>query len=95
LEHGTVGTQTGADAGRIDIIEGMLERVPVEMEPGSVLFFDSNLLHTSGPNDSDMHRRSFIICYNAMANPQIGEKGQMVVRESCPVSDFSDILETV
>ncbi|MBL4575312.1 MAG: phytanoyl-CoA dioxygenase family protein [Opitutaceae bacterium] len=95
LEHGTVGTQTGADAGRIGIIEGMLERVPVEMEPGSVLFFDSNLLHTSGPNDSDMHRRSFIICYNAMANPQIGENGQMVERKSCPVSEFSDILETV
>lgn len=70
LDHGKVGAQTGADPARIAQIETLFERVYVEMEPGSVLFFHSNLLHMSGPNLSAHHRRSFIICYNALANPQ-------------------------
>ena len=38
-----------------------LEAVPVEMEPGDVLFFNGSLVHGSGPNRSpDRFRRSFI-----------------------------------
>ncbi|MDF2440380.1 MAG: hypothetical protein JWN98_1364 [Abditibacteriota bacterium] len=74
LDHGRVGQQTGADAHRMELIESTLDRVYVEMKPGSVLFFHSNLLHSSAPNNSPHHRRSFIMCYNALANPQLGER---------------------
>ena len=89
LDHGKVGAQTGADPARITQIEGLFERVHVEMTPGSALFFDSNLLHMSGPNDSAHHRRSFIMCYNALGNPQFTEfSGGKKTSEQrpCPVS---------
>jgi ectoine hydroxylase-related dioxygenase (phytanoyl-CoA dioxygenase family) len=84
LEHGIVGSQTGADPSRIQQLENLFELVECEMTPGSVLFFHSNLLHSSGPNESDYHRRSFIICYNALHNPQL-VKGEIVTRMPCPV----------
>jgi ectoine hydroxylase len=91
LEHKRVGDQTGADPTRIQQIESMFELVECEMSPGSVLFFHSNLLHSSAPNESDKHRRSFIMCYNAWGNPQI-TKGEVVRREPCPVGKDDAIL---
>lgn len=91
LDHTTVGQQTGADPARIRQIEQSLETVHVEMSSGSALFFHSNLLHSSAPNESDQHRRSFIVCYNAVGNPQIRE-GQLVQWESCPVGS-DDLTE--
>lgn len=85
LNHGQVGTQTGAEENRMHQIESMLERVYCEMTPGSALFFHCNLLHGSGPNESDHHRRAFIICYNALTNPQFAEK-QTSDSVPCPVS---------
>jgi ectoine hydroxylase-related dioxygenase (phytanoyl-CoA dioxygenase family) len=93
LDHGTVGTQTGADPSRIRQIEAMFERVYCEMSPGSALFFHSNLLHASGPNDSDYHRRAFIMCYNALANPQFAEKKTSEQRP-CPVG-ADDAIEKI
>ena len=84
LEHGKVGTQTGADPSRIHQLEPLFECVYCEMTPGSVLFFHSNLLHSSGPNESDKPRRSFIICYNALGNPQLTEAKSSEQRP-CPV----------
>jgi ectoine hydroxylase-related dioxygenase (phytanoyl-CoA dioxygenase family) len=84
LDHGKVGDQRGADQSRIREIENLFERVPCEMSPGTVLFFHCNLLHTSAPNNSDYPRRSFIVCCNALGNPQIGDtktSGQV----PCPV----------
>jgi ectoine hydroxylase-related dioxygenase (phytanoyl-CoA dioxygenase family) len=94
LDHGTVGSQTGADPARIGQIENLFERVYVEMEPGSVLFFHSNLLHMSGPNDSPRHRRSFIMCYNALANPQFSgfADGKTSEQRPCPVGQDDAIL---
>ncbi len=92
LSHGRVGEQTGADPARIAKIEKHFERVQCEMTPGSVLFFHCNLLHTSAPNDSDRHRRSFIICYNALANPQLNER-QNAARVPCPVGTDDSILK--
>ncbi|RAP77434.1 phytanoyl-CoA dioxygenase family protein [Paenibacillus montanisoli] len=84
LEHGKVGSQTGADGRRIHHIESMFELVHCEMEPGSALFFHSNLLHSSAPNLSDRHRRTFVSCYNAVSNPQI--EGERFKRyDICPV----------
>jgi hypothetical protein len=41
-----------------------LEKVPVIMEPGDMLFFNGTLVHGSGPNRSkDRFRRSFICHY--------------------------------
>ncbi len=68
IEHGVVGTQTGADTTRV---EALLERVPaihVELNAGDAVFFHSNLLHCSGPNKSDFSRWTLICCYNAARN---------------------------
>jgi ectoine hydroxylase-related dioxygenase (phytanoyl-CoA dioxygenase family) len=92
LEHGRVGTQTGADPGRIHDIETLFERVHCEMSPGSVLFFHCNLLHASASNESDHHRRSFIMCYNALGNPQLGDKKTSEQRP-CPVESDDAILK--
>lgn len=71
VTHGTFGTQTGIDPVRVKQLEPLFERVYCEMKPGSVLFFHCNLLHASGQNLSDYHRRSVIMCYNALGNPQL------------------------
>jgi ectoine hydroxylase len=71
VTHGHFGTQTGIDPVRMNALEPLFERVPCEMEPGSVLFFHCNLLHCSAANLSDQPRRSIIMCYNALANPQL------------------------
>jgi hypothetical protein len=95
-----VGDQTGADAARIRQIEMLFERVYCEMAPGDVLFFHCNLLHASGANDSDYHRRAFIVCYNALANPQLTDQKTSEQRP-CPVSEddaierFADSLLSV
>jgi len=91
LEHGKVGDQTGTNIDRIAQIEPLFERVHCTMKPGSVLFFHCNLLHTSAANDSDYPRRSFIVCYNALANPQLGPRH--FEDRPCPVSALDGILK--
>ncbi len=91
LSHGKVGEQTGADEERMALVESQFDRVYCEMAPGDVLFFHCNLLHASGPNESDQHRRAFIMCYNALANPQMGNPGRIML-PPCPVSDDDAIL---
>lgn len=71
ITHGRFGTQTGIDPKRIGQLQPLFEHVHCEMTPGSVLFFHCNLLHASGQNLSDKHRRSVIMCYNALSNPQL------------------------
>lgn len=89
--HEKIGDQTGVAPARMQQIVNLFERAYVEMTPGSVLFFHSNLFHTSGPNDSDKHRRAFIMCYNALGNPQLTEtKTSMQV--PCPVGADDAIL---
>ena len=68
LEHGLTGDQTGADMARIRAVEEKFERVYCQMEPGTALFFHSNLLHRSDPNDSPEARWSLICCYTAANN---------------------------
>jgi len=84
LNHGRVANQTGCDVERLKQIEKYMEHVPVRMNPGDGLFFDSLTLHASGPNDSGRHRRNFIMCYNTLGNPQIGPH-QTSQRIPCPV----------
>ncbi|MBK34450.1 MAG: phytanoyl-CoA dioxygenase family protein [Gemmatimonadetes bacterium] len=91
LDHGRVGDQTGTEASRVDQVVPLFERVPCEMDPGDVLFFHCNLLHTSEANLSDHPRRSFIICFNALSNPQFATK-QTAESRPCPVSADNAIL---
>ena len=72
ISHGPVGVgQTGADPERVALLrdQGDLKVVHCEMEPGGVLFFHSNLLHRSDPNESDHSRWALICCYSAASNP--------------------------
>lgn len=84
LEHQMVGEQVGADPERVRLAERSLETVYCEMSPGSVLFFHCNTLHTSAPNESDRHRRAFIMCYSAWGNPQWLDDVR-IRRDACPV----------
>jgi ectoine hydroxylase-related dioxygenase (phytanoyl-CoA dioxygenase family) len=68
IEHGQFGGQTGADPERTAEAMKRLELVYCEMEPGTGLFFHSNLLHRSAPNTSPNSRWSLICCYNAASN---------------------------
>ncbi len=68
IEHVLTGDQAGADMERVHEAEKRLELVHVEMEPGDVLFFHSNLLHRSDQNRSEHPRWAMICCYNAASN---------------------------
>ena len=68
VDHILTGDQAGADLERVHEAEKRLETVYVEMDPGDVLFFHSNLLHRSDQNRSDKPRWSMICCYNAARN---------------------------
>lgn len=49
-----------------------LERVPVDMDPGDVLFFNGSLVHGSEPNSTaDRFRRSFICHYTGRSAERI------------------------
>ena len=45
-----------------------LETVHCEMTPGDALYFHSNTLHCSAPNNSDQARWALICCYNTRSN---------------------------
>jgi len=68
IEHGLAGQQTGADAERVKAATERMELVYCEMEPGTAIFFHSNLLHCSAANTSEFPRWSLICCYNAASN---------------------------
>lgn len=68
IEHVLSGDQAGADPERVEEIRQRNEHLHVEMEPGDVLFFHSNLLHRSDQNRSEHPRWSMICCYNARSN---------------------------
>ncbi len=93
LTHQQVQGQTGVDPQRMAQLEPFFERVAVILEPGDVLFFHCNTLHTSGPNTSPRHRRNFIMCYNALGNPQLGAK-KSSQQFPCPVG-AADVIERV
>ena len=68
IDHGKVGDQTGADPERVQEIVQRLPTVYCELQPGSAVFFHSNLLHRSDQNKSDRPRWAFICCYNTKHN---------------------------
>jgi ectoine hydroxylase len=68
IDHMFVGKQTGADPDRVAAAEERLPRVAFEAQPGDVMFFHSNTLHTSAPNHSDTDRHLLLIAFNTRAN---------------------------
>jgi hypothetical protein len=68
VDHVLTGDQAGADVERVKEAQKRLKTVYVEMDPGDVVFFHSNLLHRSDENRSDQPRWSMICCYNAARN---------------------------
>ena len=68
IHHQLTGDQAGADVERVGEILKRMELIYVEMDPGDVLFFHSNLLHRSDQNKSANPRWSMICCYNAKSN---------------------------
>ncbi|MCE9589621.1 MAG: phytanoyl-CoA dioxygenase family protein [Planctomycetes bacterium] len=91
MTHGRIANQTGADMERLTKMMPFFEEVPAVMPPGAALFFHCNTLHASGQNTSDRHRRNFIACYYASANPQIGGPPP-AQRVPCPVG-AEDVIE--
>jgi len=72
VTHGRVGDQAGiVDQPRLEAALKRYELVPVQMEPGDVLFFHCNLWHTSDKNDSDMRRYAIITAVNKRSNDPI------------------------
>jgi hypothetical protein len=69
LEHGHAGEQAGADPAMLEAARARLPTVTCELAPGDVLFTHSNLIHWSGPNNSDRWRRSIIVAFNGAGNP--------------------------
>ena len=68
IEHGRVGKQTGADLERVAVALLRFELVACVLDPGDALFFHANLLHASGPNESERPRWSLICAYNTVRN---------------------------
>ncbi len=68
IEHGRFGDQTGADPERVQACLERMELVYCEMQPGTGLFFHSNLLHASAANLSDKPRWGLLCCYNTRHN---------------------------
>ena len=68
IDHGKIAGQTGADLERVEAAMKLHELVYCEMEPGTALFFHSNLLHRSDQNTSPNSRWTLIGCYNTKHN---------------------------
>jgi hypothetical protein len=69
LEHGHAGEQAGADPAMVEAARARLPTVVCDLSPGDALFTHSNLVHWSGPNESDRPRRAIIVAFNAVNNP--------------------------
>lgn len=69
IEHGFIGSQVGADPERVARAEEVCETVWFEADPGDVMWFHGNVLHSSENNDADYSRNLFLVCYNTVTNP--------------------------
>ncbi|WP_158905591.1 phytanoyl-CoA dioxygenase family protein [Burkholderia sp. L27(2015)] len=71
VDHVQSGKQVSADPARVEHLVKQLETVQCVMEPGDVIFFHCNMLHTSARNDSPKRRWVLISCYNAKSNDPV------------------------
>ena len=76
IGHGVSDTpEQTADMERIAELEKRHESVYITAEPGDVLFFHANLLHSSDENKSSVSRRTLIVCFNTKSNNPYKESG--------------------
>jgi ectoine hydroxylase-related dioxygenase (phytanoyl-CoA dioxygenase family) len=68
LDHGSSGEQAGADPRAVAAARLRFEDVACEMRPGDALFTHSNLVHWSGPNESERWRLAVIVAFNDARN---------------------------
>jgi hypothetical protein len=87
FEHLFAGEQQGADMPFVEEALKTCERVHVELKPGDVLFFHSNLLHMSDANLSDKPRWSLISAYNMSYNKPFREKNTSCITPVRAVPD--------
>ncbi len=87
FEHSFAGEQQGADMDFVNAAEKICELVYVELQPGDVLFFHSNILHRSAANTSDKSRLSIISAYNLSYNVPFREKNLSYIQPIKVVSD--------
>jgi len=93
FEHNFAGDQQGADSDFVTEAAKICESVYVELKPGDVLFFHSNLLHCSAANTSDKSRWSIISAYNLSYNSPFREKNLSCVQPIITVAD-NKLLES-
>ena len=95
VDHAHDGNQMGADMNYVHQALEMMEHVFVELDPGDVLVFHSNLFHRSEANLSDKSRWSFISAYNRVSNVPKLEKSTACITPMQIVPDDRLISEDV
>jgi ectoine hydroxylase-related dioxygenase (phytanoyl-CoA dioxygenase family) len=93
FEHIFIGEQQGADHEFVEKAIEKCELIYVELEPGDVLFFHSNVLHRSDANTSDKARWSVISAYNMSYNVPFREKNTSCI-EAVKVVPDTALLES-
>jgi ectoine hydroxylase-related dioxygenase (phytanoyl-CoA dioxygenase family) len=88
VDHGNTGQQTGADNRFVEFALKNHKLEHVELEPGDVVFFHSNLLHKSAANLSANSRWSLISVYNRQSNGALIDHFPSVTQ---PIEVISDI----
>ena len=68
VDHGSIGQAVGAKTEIVERASQKMQRVYCELEPGDAVFFHSNTLHASGPNNTDSPRTPLHVSYNTVQN---------------------------
>ncbi|ESO12794.1 hypothetical protein HELRODRAFT_62930, partial [Helobdella robusta] len=71
IDHVLVHGQTAADEERVEQIKKKSSHVVANLNSGDALFFHSNVLHTSGPNNSNVRRYACLFAYNRADNDPV------------------------
>lgn len=93
IGHGVSDTpEQTADMERIAELEKRHESVYITAEPGDVLFFHANLLHSSDENKSNDSRRTLIVCFNTKSNNPYKDSSHASY-SPMKVSSYNSIME--
>ena len=93
IGHGVSDTpEQTADMERIAELEKRHESVYITAEPGDVLFFHANLLHSSDENKSSDSRRTLIVCFNTKSNNPYKDSSHASY-SLMKVSSYNSIME--
>ena len=88
IDHVPLGPSNGADPVLVERALEELETVEVHLEPGDAVVFHCNVLHASGPNQSQRPRSLFMSSYNAVSNPPSAPK--VPGHEYAPLNELAD-----